>query len=104
MDNSKRDWKLFQEKIGDWQERYMEKLLYGYVRLLASDKMPSDKFHELENRIKKDGKKPGVRIMLDKENMISDLCRLLKDEVITMEDLENFGDETKDMIKRIREV
>lgn len=23
---SKADWKLFRERIGDWQERYMEKL------------------------------------------------------------------------------
>jgi len=26
MEVSKQDWKLFQEKIGKWQEAYMEKL------------------------------------------------------------------------------
>lgn len=25
MEPSKRDWKLFRDKIGTWQERYMEK-------------------------------------------------------------------------------
>ena len=34
---SKADWKLFRERIGDWQERYMERLssskwLYGIYK------------------------------------------------------------------------
>ena len=33
---SKADWKLFCERIGDWQERYMEKLSKEYVKLLTS--------------------------------------------------------------------
>ena len=34
MEVSKQDWKLFQEKIGKWQEAYMEKLNNEYIKLL----------------------------------------------------------------------
>ncbi|WP_333813397.1 hypothetical protein [Muricomes intestini] len=33
---SKADWKLFRERIGDWQEQYMEKLVKKYIELLSS--------------------------------------------------------------------
>ena len=41
---SKRDWKLFREKIGDWQEQYMEKLCGEYMKLLSGEAKASDKF------------------------------------------------------------
>ena len=53
---SKADWKLFRERIGDWQERYMEKLSKEYVKLLTSPGNASDHFWELEKRIKQDKK------------------------------------------------
>ena len=57
---SKADWKLFRERIGDWQERYMEKLSKEYVKLLTSPGNASDHFWELEKRIKQDKKHPGA--------------------------------------------
>ncbi len=30
MDPSKKDWKLFRNKIGSWQEAYMERLIQEY--------------------------------------------------------------------------
>ena len=30
----KSDWKLFQERVPQWQEAYMEKLEEGYIKLL----------------------------------------------------------------------
>ena len=47
---SKADWKLFRERIGNWQERYMEKLSKEYVKLLTSPGNASDHFWELEKR------------------------------------------------------
>ena len=44
MEVSKRDWKLFREKIADWQESYMDHLNKEYIKLLSGDKNPSDKF------------------------------------------------------------
>ncbi len=34
---SKRDWKLYQEKIKEWQERYIEKLVKEYADYLCSE-------------------------------------------------------------------
>ena len=36
MDIRKQDWKLFREKVPEWQELYMEKLLKQYIALLSN--------------------------------------------------------------------
>lgn len=54
------DWKLYKSKIGGWQEGYMEKLCKEYIELLSSDKLPSDRFWELDKRIKTDRQATGV--------------------------------------------
>ena len=38
MDISKKDWKLFREKLSDWQENYMEGLVKEYANFLNDDK------------------------------------------------------------------
>lgn len=45
------DWKLFREKIADWQEAYMTRLNNEYIALLSGDAASSDKFWRLEKRI-----------------------------------------------------
>lgn len=95
IEPSKRDWKLFREKIGSWQEHYMERLVKEYADYLCSDLPASSKFWELEKRIKKDRRTPGVCIELRKSNMFWDIARLFNDSVITMEDMEEFSDDTK---------
>lgn len=101
MEISKSDWKLFRERIAIWQERYMEKLANEYVELLTSEKSASDRFWELEKRIYKDKKHPGVIIELRKSHVMWDIIDLIKDEVITVSDLEGFSDELIDEIKTI---
>lgn len=49
----KKDWKLFRACIGEWQEAYMERLTKEYIDLLSGDENASDKFWELEERIKR---------------------------------------------------
>ncbi len=56
------DWKLFRSKIGEWQEAHMDKLNKEYIELLNGDKLPSEKFWELEKRIKNDKKSAGVML------------------------------------------
>lgn len=34
MNISKKDWKLFRERLSDWQENYMEGLVKEYVNFL----------------------------------------------------------------------
>ena len=38
MEISKADWKLFREKIGEWQETYMERLNRELIEILSSDR------------------------------------------------------------------
>ena len=42
MEVSKKDWKLYREKIGNWQEAYIEKLVAQYVDYLNSDLSASE--------------------------------------------------------------
>ena len=52
MNISKKDWKLFRERLSGWQENYMEDLVKEYANFLNDDKKPaSEKFWELEKRI-----------------------------------------------------
>ena len=95
---SKRDWKLFREKIGDWQEQYMEKLCGEYMKLLSGEAKASDKFWELEKRIKEDRKSPGVIIQLRKQDVLWDVIRLLDDKVITRADLDEFSKDFLDAV------
>ena len=45
MDISKKDWKLFRERLADWQENYMEGLVKEYANFLNDDKkLASEKF------------------------------------------------------------
>ena len=102
-DVKKSDWKLFQERVPEWQEAYMEKLEEGYVKLLKGKGNPSDKFWELEKRIKTDRKSIGVTIEMSKKDVFFDLMKMLGEGVITMDDLEGFSDELKEQVKLMQE-
>ena len=95
---SKADWKLFRERIGGWQESHMEKLNREYAELLSSDEPASKKFWALEKRIQEDRRTPGVSLMLKKSKIAWDLAALMRDGVITAEDLEGFSDELKEYV------
>ena len=99
MEVSKSDWKLFRTRIAEWQEAYMERLVKEYVKLLSGAENASDKFWNLEERIKKDKKHPGVMLELSKENMIYDIVALINGGVITTADLDGFSDDLKEKVK-----
>ncbi len=99
MEISKSDWKKCREKISVWQEHYMERLVEEYITFLRSDQSASDKFWELERRIKQDKKCPGVLIEMRKSSAIYDIARLIGDEVISLDDLEEFSDDLKEVVK-----
>ena len=58
----------------------------------------SEKFWALEERIRKDRKKPGVVIELRKSEMRWNLVSLLHDGVITLDDLDGFSDDTREFV------
>ncbi len=104
MEISKSDWKLYREKIVDWQEKYMEKLNKEYIKLLsADDKNASDKFWELEKRIKNDRRHPGVIIEMRKSQAIFDIVDLIRLDVITYTDLSDFSDDLQQAVKMFLE-
>ncbi|WP_276949193.1 multidrug transporter [Acetatifactor muris] len=98
---SKSDWKLFREKLPDWQERYMEDLTKKYIELLSSPGNASDHFWELEKRMKKDKRHPGVLLEMNKSDAIWDIAMLVGENVITMDDLEGFSQDLFDAVKMI---
>ena len=98
---SKADWKLFRERVPIWQERYMEQLTKEYINLLSSPGYASAHFWELEKRINKDRKHPGVILEMRKSNAVWDIIVFLREDIISWEDLEGFSQALIDVIKDI---
>ena len=103
MEPSKRDWKLYREKVPGWQENYMERLIEDYVSYLSSTEPASTKFWTMEKRMKQDKKTPGVCIEISKGNMIFDLVRFLQDEVIVFSDLDEFSEKLRETVRLLWE-
>jgi len=100
---TERDWKLFRNKIADWQEAYMDRLGKEYTVLLSEDANPSEKFWRLEKRIKEDRKKAGVRVEMSRSNLIYNIISLINEGAICFEDLEEFSDELKETVRHLFE-
>lgn len=100
MDISKSDWKLFRVKLSVWQEKYMERLVREYVTVLTDEtRRASDKFWELEERIKTDRQHPGVIMEMRKSDATWQIMRLIRLKVITYDDLSDFSDELRRAVK-----
>ena len=98
---SKADWKLFRERVPEWQERYMERLTKQYIELLGSPGNASDHFWELEKRIKKDKRHPGVILEMKITEAIWDIALFIKKRIITLKDLEGFSQDLIDSVTEI---
>lgn len=79
----------------------MERLATDYITLLQSEKKASDKFWELEKRIKQDKKSPGVLIDMRRSTAINNIVNMVLDEVISLDDLEDFSDDLKEAVNFI---
>lgn len=74
----------------------MDKLIEEYKDILNSDTSSSDKYWALRKKIYEDYKSPGVLARdVSRSNMFIILLGLLRDEAITMDDLDEFSDELK---------
>lgn len=98
---SKKDWKLFREKVPDWQEHYMEGLIKEYIEMLSAPGNASDHFWDLEERIKQDKRQPGVLLEMRKSTAIWDIAIFVRDKVITMDELEGFSEDLINAVKLI---
>ena len=63
------------------------------------DELASEKFWKLDRKIKSDKKKTGVLMELDKSEMEVDIARLVKDNVITFDDLLDFSPELQKNVR-----
>ena len=96
---TKRDWALFRSKIGSWQEAYIGRLCDEYIELLSGDGDPSEKFWQLEKRIRSDRRNPGVQLEMTRTNFIYNIISLINNDVISMKDLEDFSDKLKETVR-----
>lgn len=100
MEISELDWKLYRKKIVIWQNSFMEKLCNEYVAFLSDCNIkPSDKFCDLEHRIRKDKHLAGVVVEMKRSNMIYDIARLIDEKAISIDDISEFSTDTQDMVK-----
>ena len=99
MSYKESDWKLFRKLIPVWQERYITKLNKEYIGILIQDKNASTIFWELNDRIKKDRNSPGVIIEMSRSLLVENLISLIKHNVITLDELNDFSEEIKESIQ-----
>ena len=99
MSYKESDWKLFRKLIAVWQERYITKLNKEYIGILIQDKNASTIFWELNDRIKKDQNNPGVIIEMSRSLLVENLISLIKHNVITLDELNDFSEEAKESIQ-----
>ena len=89
-----KDWKLFREKLPEWQEAYMERLIKDYAELLDGDEAASEKFWALDKRIRADRKRLGVCVDgVTRSKLQNILTGLIIENVITEDDLQDFSEE-----------
>lgn len=82
-----------------------KKLNKEYIEILSKEGYASFNFWELEKRIKEDKRYPGVIIRdLDKSNFDDYTLILIRDELITEDDIKDFSDEFKENIKMRRKI
>lgn len=93
------DWKLYRKLVPIWQERYMEKLNKEYMEILSKDEIPSTNFWNLENRINNDKKSLGVVINMRRSTMLGNIITMLRDNIISFDDIVEFSEEIKEEIK-----
>lgn len=101
MSINEKDWKMLRKKLPDWQENYMERLNNEYMGILSSDELPSTKFWELEKRINRDKRDTGVMVDdMSRSRMTTIIIDLLNEGAITVDDLDDFSEELKELMGR----
>ena len=90
------DWKLFRSRLPGWQEAYMARLNKEYIELLSGPGTASDKFWELEKRIRRDKKAGDVTMRMSRTYMDLNIMSLIADGVIGLDDLEGFSGDLRE--------
>ena len=92
------DWRLFRSRLPIWQEAYMERLNREYIALLSGTGSASEKFWELERRMRADKRRGGVVMRMSRSNMELILLSLLSDGVVSIANLDGFSEELREKL------
>ena len=92
------DWRLFRSRLPIWQEAYMERLNCEYIALLSGTGPASEKFWELERRMRVDKRRGGVVMRMSRSNMELNLLSLLSGGVISIAELDGFSEELREKL------
>ena len=65
------DWRLFRSRLPIWQEAYMERLNREYIALLSGTGSASEKFWELERRMREDKRRGGVVMRMSRSKLLN---------------------------------
>lgn len=96
---TKADWKLFQTILPQWRERFMGRLCDEYAAILSGPYRGSDAFWEVKRLIRKDMKRLEAMVDMEKSEMANILADLLREQVITTDDLADFSGGLKEMVE-----
>ena len=92
------DWRLFRSRLPIWQETYMERLNREYIALLSGTGSASEKFWELDRRMREDKRRGGVVMRMSRGDMELNLLSLLSDGVISTAELDGFSEELREKL------
>ncbi len=90
------DWKLFRSRLPGWQEAYMDRMNKEYIELLKGPGTASDKFWNLEKRIRQDKKACSGTVRMSRSCMDLNIMSLIANGVIGLDDLEGFSDDLRE--------
>ena len=96
---TKEDWSLFQTLLPQWQERFMSRLCDKYAAVLTGSYRGSEAFWEVKRLIRQDVKRIGAMAGCEQSEVASIFADLLREQVITVEDIADFSDEVKEMVE-----
>ena len=92
------DWKLFRELLPEWQEEFMGRVIGEYAAIIDGPGSASDRFWKLERRLNFDKHTVGVVADMTRSMMTIQILNLIKDGVITLDNLADFSDDLKEHI------
>lgn len=78
----------------------MERLIQEYAEIISKDAEASERFWELEERIREDSRSPWISMEMRRSHMIKDIAGLINDGVIGYNDLKGFSDGFLNRIRR----
>ena len=100
-DPTKADWMLFQSLLPQWQERFTARLCDKYAAVLTGPYRGSEAFWEVKRLIRQDVKRFDVMGEVEQSEVACIIADLLREQVITAEDLADFSDEVKETVNNL---